>query len=1241
MKVEILEQRQLLAGLFDDGSVLLAGGSANFVNNETEFQGNLYNGFELASSVATFKADPGEITRISFLDPDGDLVFAEISSDSPETSLTISMSNFSSEVASPYTQPGTTYVQGLASFTIENSTALTYFSVFSLGTDANRVDPALFQADDLSFADPANNIAASGIADVQNIIVVPITGRATFIAGINAANANLTSDVGIAGIAADDIRFGAFDAATGAGGLLIGNITPGGTAQAWVRISPFSVLDEIQINGGDLAGVAASGITLDTNMLVWNFAAKDGRLSINGVDAVNDGRDLQVAARGLFDDPANLGTYFITGGQGVSRNSDSQIVFDATDQDQDAFDAFFNGQTFDSDVLIQGVVDPGIDIGADGFNAGLIIEGDFNGASDINISVIAAGSFGNIIIEGDFTNALITTDIITETLPGDDGDLETADDNIVQSNTWQAGEGGIESITITGTVDGEAGFEARSIGGLDIGVNTSVAIASGRNADDTEDDLLAQAPSIINIMGDAANDVTGWIDNINIGGTLNLHGGTDATFLRVWDGWVGTFAVELDLTTDADKALIWLGDSDSTDDNVPYTGALSAGGNVTFKGYAIEIAPSDGDVEATVEIGGISGDSVLFEGAGIVETGQNVDDDGPSATLANLGPMAASGGLDIGAILAGDINNIASVSATDGSLTIASNGAVSIEGDLGPVWTADDNDGADDGESITVSSNVTAANVAGFTSIKDFTSTATIEADAQDDDDNPIGELGTAPFITAEGNVTVNDLNAPTIGMISGFDVTISGAVTGVSIDGFDAENDLSITGAGSVVSNDGADDTTLGSIGSFTAGNDLTIGGNAVDSDGSVGSLSAGNDLTISNSIGAATSIGNISATENATIGADVTAETTIGDISSGDLLTVNAIVWGKEGVGNVSADGGLNFDGQIKGSSIGNITVSDGLVVGADDNIEFFASDGEVGDISITRTAGGNDETLVTDFIVQVQYGGAVGGASADENSIGNISLNFWNPDLEDNGDDPPGDDAGDFTGLSFFASTSPADDADSGVTFTAEGNIGNVTLASNAYTGAENQNVNLLNSTGVLIAAGDGDGGARGGIDTGIGSVSAGGADIGDVSITALLDNFGNDNAAGTGLVIAAGMRPTTEGVYVEASGGVLVPAADKFVGSSIGAVTLVDTSIAAEPSSLQALLAQENITDAGTTVSAPVFIADSIASVDLSSAAGVSLGNDIPDPAEDSLILHVDGNADGAAGATTGDLVIVVV
>ncbi len=690
MKVEILEQRQLLAGLFDDGSVLLTAGSANFVDNETEFQGNVYNGFELVSSLATFKADPGEITRISFLDPDGDLVFAEFSSDSPETSLTISLSNFSPEVASPYIQPGTTYAQGLASFTIENSTLLTYFSVFSLGTDVNRVDPALFQADDLSFVDPANNIAADGMADIQNVIVVPITGRASHIGGINAANANFISDVGVVGIVADDIRFGDFNDATGAGGLLIGNITPSGTAQAWVRISPFSVLDEIQINGGDLAGVAASGIKLDTNMHVWNFAARDGRISIEGVDAVNNGRDLQVAARGFFDDPDNGDTYFMTPGQGVSRGSASEIMFMATDQDQDAFDAFFHGNTFDFDVVIKGVVDPGIDIRATGFYAALVVEGDIMGVDDDNLSIIAAGFFGDVIIGGDFNNALLTTDTIVEELAGKDGD-------IVQQDTWQAGEGGIKSVTIKGTMGGgeEEGsataIEANWIGSVWIGeIAAGITLPAGDDTNAGDNGLSTTAGAIISIIGNAAADADGYVDTIHVDKNLDLSDNADAWFVRTWDGWVGTITFGGDATSGTNP-LIQLNQLGSY---IPGSDDVTAKGSVNFPLY-VEFVPEDGDTEQTFAVGGITAVSITIDQ--LVETGMNADNNGESGTLADVGqltgnasPDSNNGNVVLKGQPAGHVNDIAGITAWDGDVVIGdTDNTFTIEGSLGLVKAMD------------------------------------------------------------------------------------------------------------------------------------------------------------------------------------------------------------------------------------------------------------------------------------------------------------------------------------------------------------------------------------------------------------------------------------------------------------------------------------------------------------------------------------------------------------------------
>ena len=77
MKVEALENRQLLSH-----EALLLSGDATATDHATEHEDitgvvNTYNGFEQSSLVASYAATPGELTRVSFLDPDGDVVFAE------------------------------------------------------------------------------------------------------------------------------------------------------------------------------------------------------------------------------------------------------------------------------------------------------------------------------------------------------------------------------------------------------------------------------------------------------------------------------------------------------------------------------------------------------------------------------------------------------------------------------------------------------------------------------------------------------------------------------------------------------------------------------------------------------------------------------------------------------------------------------------------------------------------------------------------------------------------------------------------------------------------------------------------------------------------------------------------------------------------------------------------------------------------------------------------------------------
>ena len=290
-------------------SPLLIAGIANFVNDGTEFQGNFYNGFEINSRVATFSADPGTITRISFLDPVGELMFAEFGSADPSTTLTITLENYLAAVPSPYNQPGTTYAQGLPTFTIENSTSLTFFSTFTLGNDPNRVDVALINSQTLSGD-------LDGIADIRLIRVVSNEGGSSSIGGINAANANFVGTEGVIGIDAPDSIVG-----TGSpsfpGFCFIGDITPSGTAIPFIQISPESSIPEILITGGDFEE-ATGDFQIDTGGAVYPFpfAATDGQRSIRDSPFRTDIGEgsLQPALDTFFED---IDSFFQTDGQNV------------------------------------------------------------------------------------------------------------------------------------------------------------------------------------------------------------------------------------------------------------------------------------------------------------------------------------------------------------------------------------------------------------------------------------------------------------------------------------------------------------------------------------------------------------------------------------------------------------------------------------------------------------------------------------------------------------------------------------------------------------------------------------------------------------------------------------------------------------------------------------------------------------------------------------------------------------
>ena len=248
---------------------LLIAGSARIVDDATVFQGKTYNGFELTGSSATFRALADEITRVSFLDPDGDLCFVDFRSDNLAARLTIALSGMGLrfQVPSPYNQPGTTYVQGLASISIIHSDETTELRVFSLGNDPDRVDPALILNTTFS-----GNV--DGIADLQSIAVVGSGEGSAAMKGIDAANANFTAFEGSIGIRAGGVRVRE--------SLALYDLNPIGIVRPRLRIDPASMIDAILIAGGDLAE-AVDELRVDTNGVSYPFPIRsvDGRRSIS------------------------------------------------------------------------------------------------------------------------------------------------------------------------------------------------------------------------------------------------------------------------------------------------------------------------------------------------------------------------------------------------------------------------------------------------------------------------------------------------------------------------------------------------------------------------------------------------------------------------------------------------------------------------------------------------------------------------------------------------------------------------------------------------------------------------------------------------------------------------------------------------------------------------------------------------------------------------------------------------
>ncbi|HVS52536.1 MAG TPA: PQQ-binding-like beta-propeller repeat protein [Opitutaceae bacterium] len=168
--------------------------------------GYTYDQVLLTGSAATITADPGQITRMSYIDLNNDIVQVEFSGPG---SLSLVLDNASGPALPLNYNQAVSYMKGHATIVIAGATANTFASVFSVGR-GNAVNQSLF----------LDNVAYDGIADLALVAIASTDGK---FGGLHTGNASYWSTRGLAGLYAPGVQFtdvvnlgniAAFDAAT-------------------------------------------------------------------------------------------------------------------------------------------------------------------------------------------------------------------------------------------------------------------------------------------------------------------------------------------------------------------------------------------------------------------------------------------------------------------------------------------------------------------------------------------------------------------------------------------------------------------------------------------------------------------------------------------------------------------------------------------------------------------------------------------------------------------------------------------------------------------------------------------------------------------------------------------------------------------------------------------------------------------------------------------------------------------
>jgi hypothetical protein len=201
--------------------------------------GNIFDQTLLQGTMASARADPGQVLRMSFLDPDGDIVQVEFSG---AGTLSVLLDESSGPMLPEKYNQDVAYMRGRVGIAITGANATTNLAVFSVGR-ANAVNQALFR-----------DVAYDGVADIAFVTIASLDGR---FGGVRTGNVRFSASKGIVGLLASDVQF--------AGPVVLGDIDATGSAMPVISLGLTTndePTNEIQIAGGDLAQTNGKPIAL-------------------------------------------------------------------------------------------------------------------------------------------------------------------------------------------------------------------------------------------------------------------------------------------------------------------------------------------------------------------------------------------------------------------------------------------------------------------------------------------------------------------------------------------------------------------------------------------------------------------------------------------------------------------------------------------------------------------------------------------------------------------------------------------------------------------------------------------------------------------------------------------------------------------------------------------------------------------------------------------------------------------